>query len=351
MGVLDRVRDRGWFVRILPVLEAPGTCVALLVLLFAIVSAGSGGYAVSRSMLRVHYPAPSQLVLISETGILMGQRLGVSPDLLDFWQGRSTTLSGLAGYRWDREGHGFVTGGFFEVLGGTPSGFVPQRIRTWLPLPPGDASLLGVIGRLKPGATPAAAQKELRELAQIYRHFRGRYPFPQADVMPLTARLRQPFVTYGAICASAIALPLIAIVVGILAEVRKSRRIRVGYWAYFAVKAVLFPLTAVVAIWEFTPVTSIAITGAGSFLAEPLLAWLFIVACLGWIRWCLLDQYQRCRVCLRRLHLPVRVGMLGAVILDTAGTEVACQEGHGALYMPEESSDYLVTGGWNDLLS
>jgi hypothetical protein len=108
MGVLDRVRD------------SPGTCVASLVLLFAIVSAGSGGYSVSRSMLRVPYPAPSQLVLISETGIMMGQRLGISPPMLEFWKERATTLSGMAGYRWDGAGHGFVTGGFFEVLSGSP---------------------------------------------------------------------------------------------------------------------------------------------------------------------------------------------------------------------------------------
>lgn len=348
---LDSVRERGWFVRVRSILEGPATCVASLFLAFAIVLAGSNGYAVSRSMLRVPYPASSQLVLISETGIMMGQRLGISPGLLDFWQQRSTTLSGLAGYRWDRGGYGFVTEGFFDLLGGSPRGFVPQRIQNWLPLPPGDQHLLGVIGRLKPGVTPAAAQRDLRQLAQIFRHFHGRYPFPEADIMPLVPRLRQPFVTYGTICAVAISLPMIAILVGMVAEFRKRRQIRARYWAYFAAKAVLFPLTVALAILEFSPVTSLTITGGTSFMAEPFLTWLYIVLCLGWIRWCLVDQYRRCRVCLQRLHLPVRVGMLGAVILDTAGTEVACQEGHGALYMPEESSDYLVTGGWNDLLS
>jgi hypothetical protein len=332
------------------VARSPATSLALLLLSFLAVSLASHGYQATRWILSMPYPDPSGLVLISEVGVLPGQRMAVSPGLLEYWGPRVTKLSGVAGYRWDDDGSAYVTGGFFELLGGPPRGFVPRAIRTWRAVSQHDRASLGVIGRLKPGATMVDAKDELRELEENYRQNRRQYPFPRADITSLVTRLRQPFVTYGLICGLSILAPMIAIGVGIVAEARRGNRIRVRYWTYFTTKAVFFPLTLFVAICEFTPVTSLRIVGDASFAGEPFMAWLLIVVCICWIRWCLIDQYGRCRVCLRRLKLPVTVGVLGAVILDTAGTELACSEGHGALYIPEESSDYVVTGGWSDLL-
>jgi hypothetical protein len=62
-----------------------------------------------------------------------------------------------------------------------------------------------------------------------------------------------------------------------------------------------------------------------------------------------MDQRVRCRACLQILRYPVRIGSLGAVLFDHAGTELVCCEGHGALYVPAVSSDYVQRGGWTAL--
>src|SRR5881392_2050668 len=109
--------------------KSPVTLVALLILSFVAAFIGSHGYQMSRWMLSLSYPDPSELMLISETGVVMGQRMAISPALLEYWKPRVTRLSGIAGYRWDRDGNGFATEGFFELLGGPARGFVSHEIR------------------------------------------------------------------------------------------------------------------------------------------------------------------------------------------------------------------------------
>src|SRR4051794_25564394 len=106
-SLLGCVRQLSAFHQIPSVAQSPITVVGLLVLFFVAVSVGSRGYQVSRWMLDVRYPDPSRLVLISETGVMMGQQMGVSPALVEFWQSHATKLSGIAGYRWDRDGNGY----------------------------------------------------------------------------------------------------------------------------------------------------------------------------------------------------------------------------------------------------
>ncbi len=50
--------------------------------------------------------------------------------------------------------------------------------------------------------------------------------------------------------------------------------------------------------------------------------------------WSLADQRARCRVCLRLLCFPVRIGCPGCLLLDWSGTELLCTEGHGVLHIP-----------------
>ena len=52
------------------------------------------------------------------------------------------------------------------------------------------------------------------------------------------------------------------------------------------------------------------------------------------IHWVLLDQRQRCPVCLQRLALPVRLGSWASVF-DPAATEMVCEAGHGTMTMAE----------------
>jgi len=144
-------------------------------------------------------------------------------------------------------------------------------------------------------------------------------------------------------------LLLAAAGLGIRADRRRSGRIRVRYWAYFCAKAVLLPLVFTVVILEFTRSTSFTVTGSATFVAEPFYAWLIILGCGAIVWWVLADQRVRCRACLQTLQYPVRIGSLGAVLFDHAGTELVCCEGHGSLYVPYVSSDYVQSGGWTPL--
>jgi hypothetical protein len=71
----------------------------------------------------------------------------------------------------------------------------------------------------------------------------------------------------------------------------------------------------------------VQLTVAGTligFIALPLL-W------VGLYFLCLQDQRYRCRVCARRLRMPVDLGSHGGIIIDHPGTEYVCPYGHGKL--------------------
>jgi len=40
-------------------------------------------------------------------------------------------------------------------------------------------------------------------------------------------------------------------------------------------------------------------------------------------------------VCLHRLTMPVRIGTCGQVLLEQAGLELVCPQGHGMQYTPQ----------------
>jgi hypothetical protein len=91
----------------------------------------------------------------------------------------------------------------------------------------------------------------------------------------------------------------------------------------------------------------------------PFLLWLYIVAAMGVFFWALADQRARCRVCLRLLCFPVRIGCPGCLLLDWSGTELFCTEGHGVLHVPhmaasweEESQRWIALDeSWKELFA
>jgi hypothetical protein len=63
-------------------------------------------------------------------------------------------------------------------------------------------------------------------------------------------------------------------------------------------------------------------------------AWFLL--CCGVLYLCILDQRYRCRVCLRRLRMPVERGSWGRMLLGgRPRTEYICPYGHGTLKDPE----------------
>jgi hypothetical protein len=67
------------------------------------------------------------------------------------------------------------------------------------------------------------------------------------------------------------------------------------------------------------------------------------------LRWALIDQRQRCPVCLRLLSHPTRIGGPAQTFLEWYGTELICAQGHGLLYVPEIPSSCCNTQRWQYL--
>ena len=77
-------------------------------------------------------------------------------------------------------------------------------------------------------------------------------------------------------------------------------------------------------------------------IAPPALIGTWILA----FRWVLMDQRQRCPVCLRLLTNPVRIGTPSETFLEGYGAESVCSRGHGLLFISEISASYSRNSQW-----
>jgi len=68
--------------------------------------------------------------------------------------------------------------------------------------------------------------------------------------------------------------------------------------------------------------------------------------CLFGLQWTLLDQRQRCPVCLRRVSNPARVGHASWTFLAWNGTELMCLGGHTLLLVPGLPTSWFSTQRW-----
>jgi hypothetical protein len=68
--------------------------------------------------------------------------------------------------------------------------------------------------------------------------------------------------------------------------------------------------------------------------------------CLLGMRWALLDQRQRCPVCLRRVAHPAQVGSPSRMFLAWSGTELICTGGHALLHVPGLPTSWFGTQRW-----
>jgi hypothetical protein len=64
------------------------------------------------------------------------------------------------------------------------------------------------------------------------------------------------------------------------------------------------------------------------------------------MRWALLDQRQRCPVCLRRVINPAQVGLASRTFLAWNGTELICADGHTLLHIPGLPTSWFGTQRW-----
>jgi hypothetical protein len=115
------------------------------------------------------------------------------------------------------------------------------------------------------------------------------------------------------------------------------------YWLYLVSKLAAGTLL-MYAVWigivALMPAPEILTPRRKSWFAQDLwwttMALVYCLACLGLLKIILWDQLYRCRICVRRLRMPLETGSWTSMLLfGKPRTEYICPYGHGTLKMPE----------------
>jgi hypothetical protein len=237
-----------------------------------------------------------------------------------------------------------IAGKPYRVAGVTEPGFwfLSPRISIWRIESPATGVRTGVrsgiVARLHSGATEKDAATELGAILRDT----GQNPWETiVELTGVQGRVRFVFWVFGfsVILALLILLPTV--------------RLRLPAWnpaaaGFFLAKATLSLATVLLCGIEFTRASSITMLGgADGYTAVS--AWLFVMGSTGALAWAIADQRQRCRVCLKRLGMAAHVGCTGCLLLDWAGTELVCVEGHGMLHVPEMVACWQDPDRWTVL--
>jgi hypothetical protein len=401
-ALLSGLRDR---------LQSPSFCLATLAGAIGLIALLSGLLPVTRALLLpLPYQSASGVATVSESNLASAVRSGVPANWVRLWRSKSHLLLGAAPYFWreDTSVDGSnrllrvldarVGDTFFSVLGAHA-----ERGRVFAPgdaescydcvvlshqyarrsdAAPGSSITLNrrryrVIGvmdggfwflsrdvamwslasrrewsgsartalvvRLAPGVSAEAAAAELGWILQD-----AGVPAWSSlvDISPVQERVRSVFGSF----ALALALAMVITVVAFGLRLPAIGRVNGAVGAlFFLAKTILLLAVILLAGLEFTHAPAITMTGGTDLLTEPLSTWLFLIVSMGALTWSIHDQRRRCRVCLRRLGLAAHVGCPGCLLLDWAGTELVCSEGHGMLHVPEMLSCWRESEQWTAL--
>lgn len=117
---------------------------------------------------------------------------------------------------------------------------------------------------------------------------------------------------------------------------------RICRWGFLCAKiALLLPIVYYVPLdlgwWHIS---------TSSFGSEYVQLIASFVICLFGMRWVLLDQRQRCPVCLRRVTHPAQVGHASRTFLSWNGTELICMGGHTLLHVPGLPTSWFSAQRW-----
>ncbi len=368
-------------------LQSPWFCLGAMAALLLLITLASGLLPLTRlAVLPLPYRDAGRVVTIAQSATL-ATRTGVLGEDVALWRSSSQTLESIATYRWTRgEKTAAVSENFFKVLGtavsataadlrgcsngacvvlsydyarhaGNPSSvmldgkryavagvaprgfwFLSPRIVMWRIEPPAKHVRTGVVARLRADATIPEATAELSKILSDA----GRDDWETLmEIAGVESRVRLVFWVFGfgLMLSALIILPVV--------------RLRLPKWnppaaGFFAAKLALLLAAVLLAGIEFTGASSITMLGGtDEFIA--LSAWLFVMGSTGALAWTIADQRQRCRVCLKRLGLAAHVGCTGCLLLDWAGTELVCVEGHGMLHVPEMVACWQDPDKWTFL--
>src|SRR5271166_301633 len=208
----------------------------------------------------------------------------------------------------------------------------------------------GAVAQLSSGATAAGLQRDLTDLTESAGYV---HPSSQLVVTTVSQQVRQNLVNTMWLVLLAMACAVLVVVLrrassgfGRLPEgfVGRTR-----WFGFLAAKSSLLLAIAALSAWGLVHLISNWTVGSTYPMVDEYSLWLFLPLAIAVLSWSVHDQQKRCRTCLRRLQLPVEIGCPGSVLLNWAGTEMVCSEGHGVLYLPDSAANSLDQDRWNKL--
>lgn len=128
------------------------------------------------------------------------------------------------------------------------------------------------------------------------------------------------------------------------------------YWGYFIGK-LLAGAAGMFGLWKLMhallpePVIFMRVRMGGfaqdlTWTLAYLLYWLLAAGLLAFAIW---DQRRRCRICLRRLRMPINTGNWGlALLFAPPKLESICPFGHGTLASPETHTSTAQPPNWEE---
>ena len=224
-----------------------------------------------------------------------------------------------------------------------------------------NSSRVMVVARAKPNITRTQLYRELIKIAEdscYYFFLAG-----QLRVEYLSHAMWAPVQFFGVAIFVAVLMAIFVCNVRFrnmrrswTAAHRAATMRRIGY--FFAKASLAFLLILLVGLEWSRPESSILFASKDA-ASGLFLVWFFIVGAMGVLFWSIADQRARCKECLRLLCSPVRIGSPGCLLLNWAGTELMCSEGHGVLHVPELASAWdadaeqwiTLDESWRDLFA
>lgn len=209
---------------------------------------------------------------------------------------------------------------------------------------------IGAVALMKPGATEARVESDLTDLSE-----NAGYIFPASLLVVTSAKeeMRRTLVSYFLFLMLAIASAVTIVYVrregAGLGGAPLSLSQRCRWWAFFVAKSALLLIAACLLAWVSIHSLVVYLVGSIYPMADGVALWLFLILSIAPLSWSIHDQQKRCRVCLRRLSIPIRVGAPGNILFNWSGTEMVCSKGHGVLYLPDSEAKWLEGDRWNNL--
>jgi MacB-like periplasmic core domain len=209
---------------------------------------------------------------------------------------------------------------------------------------------VGAVARLHGDASAARLQSNLADLTES-----GGYVHPSSNLQVITVASQMRRNLWYAVWFVMLAVGCAVLVVILrhaangFVDLPEGFRDRTVWLGFFAAKSVLLLTVAGLAAWSAVHWIANWIAGSTYPTVDEYSIWLFLPLAIAALSWSVRDQQRRCRTCLQRLELPVEIGRPGSVLLNWAGTEMVCSEGHGVLYLADSPANSLDRDHWSKL--